>query len=777
MKELVSPYVAALILLGNMLAIGLAASPTESVIPITCVDGRPIVRGTLKSQLGSIPVNFVLELGTAHALVLHGDIAEMMAFGHGQKATVTIGDLQLPPLDFASGSLSTMEELSKNFATELGNISAVGYLGLSALKYQVVELDMPAGLLRLSQASDTNSASGESSDIPTSSFRSAYGTEIFLDYTQHGDAFWLSGTGPDGALNMQLATSHPYTLIDRTVATRLGFPAGNLPKLALRRLNLVDHVALRPEDLGGNDPNGIAAVLGADLLSTFRLIMEPPRKQMRLLQVRPTQSPAAERDFYLIREQADADALKTWLAKNEKNRLASEAAYLLLNWRMQSDAPTLEQVQDALNYVSSTLPVDRRAAELLRIADEVGGQNNENAPAWAAAALKLAEQYAENDANGRAMHDIQARRGYLALKRGDLVEARRQLLSAMFGVPRDPMVNLWMGELYEQMGKPVRAWSRYVQALLEDGGLADAKRGLDRLQHLPAFTKQFRSDDAVELLGGRVPAYHPAKRPPVDPTLKSRSSGHLIEFFTNSDEAAVTGAELAMQGLAEAADNEPVYVIQYHVSTAENADPLAMTFGEYRAARYVVDEPPAAVFDGKSSVEANAADPAEVFEEYNFTLDLVDWDRSTPRPAGAATLDDEQLTVTLQPQIPADMEDVRLFALICTPAVMLPGGNGLFLHHAVARYSLTSIDGAEVTSGKPVTLEANQTGVQIELGTQVEQLEASKGITFYMRPTNIQFDDCYIIAFLQNEVTDAVLAATRIDIAPQAVASATGSQP
>lgn len=772
MRNPISHYVSGLVVLGNILVAGFAAPPlSESVIPVTRVDGRPIVRGTLKGPQGTIPVNYVLALELARPLVLHSDIARMMELAHGQQAAVTIGDLQLAPLNLVTGDLTTMESLSKNFATELGNVSAVGYLGLPAFNYQVVELDLPAGVLRLRHASDVNHVpAGEASDVPAGAFRSAYGTEIFLDFTQNGDAYWLSGKGPDGALNIRLATGHAFSLIDRSVAARLGFPAGNLPELALRRLNLIEHIALRPENLGGDDPNGMAAVLGADLLNTFRLIIEPRRKQLRLLQVRPTQSPAAERAFYLIREKADADALEAWLGENASNRLAREAAFMLLNWRLKSDAPKLKKIQDALSSVAGALPRDRRAGELIRIADEFSSQANENAPAWAEAALKLAEQYADSDANGRAMYDIQARRGFLALKRGDLLEARRQLLSAMFGIPRDPHVNLWMGELYERLGKPVRSWSRYVQALLEDGGLTEAQRGLDRLHHTPEFRKQFRSEDAVQLLGGRIPAFHPPQQPHEAANSSTQSSGQLIEFFTNVDAPETAGAELALQGLAESAADEPVYVIQYHISTADNADPLTTTFGEYRAAHYLVDTPPVAIFNGKSILEANETDPFEVFEEYRFTLDLMDWTRSAPRITGTARLENETLSVTLQPEIPTEMQNLRMHAIVCAPAVLMPGANGVFLHHAVARYSLTTIDGLEITSAalnQPLVLTANQTAVQDELATRVGQIEQSHGISFHMRPTRVQFDDCFVIAFLQNDDTDEIMAATRITVAHQ----------
>ena len=749
------------------------AVASEHEIATTFVNGRPCVRGTLTGPAGTIPASFVLELGMAQPIIVHARTARMLGLSGADTVSLTLGDLRLTNVPLTTRDMDSLVELSGGFADELGNVPAVAYVGMTALQGWTIELDLPAGALRLRDPTGGKVVPQEGGEVEPPArrdARTAYGTEVFLDYVAARETYWLQARGPgEKPLRVRLSTAQPHTLIDRNVAREVGAPAGDLELLKLRRLDIIKHVALRPVDLGGGDPERAAVVLGTDLLESFRLTVEPARRQLRLLQIRPTRNPAAEREFYRIQTRENADALEAWLANHGTSRLAAEAAALLLTWRLNSPSPEPQQIQAALARVTDATPVGRRAQELIRLSNDLAGRRKGDAATYAQMALDLAERFAEQDVNARAVHDIQARRGHLALRRGDFQTARRHLLSAMFGLPRDPQINLWMGELYEKMGKPTRAWSRYVQALLADESLVKAQRGLDRLHHDPSFGRRFGGIDAIQLLEGRVPAFQPSRRCPDPDGNLVKCSGQLVELFTSVDVADTAAAELALQGLAHYMKGIPLHVIQYHHAGAQ-ADPLATLIGAARAARYDVNETPVAMFGGQRPLDGggSVADVAMLFDEYQFAAELLDWERVAPRLSGEARLKDGVLSVTLRVEGIGEMRGLRAFAIVCASAVVLPGANGVFLHRHVARHALTPAEGLVLepaAKGTEAALKVTQDEVDAVLTRHVKQVEQTHEVEFHMRPTRVQLDDCYVIAFLQRDESDAVEAVCRIEIA------------
>src|SRR4029078_5653735 len=100
-----------------------------------------------------------------------------------------------------------------------------------------------------------------------------------------------------------------------------------------------------------------------------------------------------------------------------------------------------------MELYAASLPSETRSGQMIVIADQIVAQREVRDGARMKVlgkALEIASQSAGDDMNAAAVHQINARKGMLALRQGDLKEARRKLLSAAFGTPGDARVNLWL---------------------------------------------------------------------------------------------------------------------------------------------------------------------------------------------------------------------------------------------------------------------------------------------------------------------------------------------
>lgn len=753
----------------------LAARPPE--LAVALIEGRPCVRCAVRVGGAGIPANVVLDLGQPAPLVLHERTAALLNVPAGGAVTLEFNGLKLPDLPARIAQLRSLEALTRDHAVELGELPAVAIVGLPAFAGGRPELDLAAGRLRVlppaPETADAAPPTGASPSDPAATAPSTDAARTILPLEERPTGYWLGGVGPDDfPLRVRLSTVQHDTLIDADVAVVLDAPAGNVASLHLGSVDISRYVALRPEDLAAL-PGHPHIMLGTGLLAHFRLLIDPQRHLVELEPVQAPRFPQDDQDFFAARESGDPDRIESWLAAHPAARLAREAAELLLEARLAPAARDPDAVARALRLRAQATAPERRAALLVQTADALLASDRPDAAALATVALQLAQESAPADLAGRAAHDIQARLGLVALRRDDLPAARRHLLSAAFGLPRDPLVSLWLGQVYERMGRPARAWSRYAQALVADASLVDAQRGLDRLNHDPAFRATFSMADAQQLLEGRVPEFHPPERhrrtnPDEAPTVR------LVELFSCVDNARTAAAELAFGGLAEYFEGTAVVFIEYHLSLPR-PDPLAGEPGAARAAFYEIAATPAARFDGQRAIDTGGGerDAAAVYEEYRLACELLPPVPPAWRLGGAIRRDGGELAVEITLDGPEAGPDLRLLAVLCEHRVMLPGASGVVLHRHVARHALAPPDGFSVPAAPgPRTFAARLAPAQLAqtLADRLARLEQEHGVTFHMRPTYVDPDECLVALILQDSRTRAVLAAATLPVpaAPEA---------
>jgi hypothetical protein len=740
------------------LVIGSPARAADGEFPVTLIGGVPCARGTLAGSK-SIPASFLIDLGSTQALRVHERTGGMLALGGEATARVTLGAVELADLRSTQADGKLLEALTQEHSEELNEIPLVAILGLPAFAGRDVQLDLPAGVLRLLPAS-TDSIPAADRNTPA----------LFtLPYLDRVGRAWLPITGPqDTELRAQLAALQWDTLIDATLAKSLDAPGGNVSTLKLGPLDLARELALRPEPPAGRIRADVT--LGSGLLSSFRVTVSPAQQTVTFERVRETRFPAEEQAYFVARAQTDSEAIEKFLDEHAASRLANEAAEQLLAFRIADPLTSRAEIMKAVGYRARYEREDRRARTMMALADTVAQGTRLDKYLAAADILKAALPYAPRDMNARAGHEIQARLGYFALRRNDLAAARVHLLSAAFGLPRDVSVNLWLAELYERTGKATRAWSRYLEAAISREAPPEAFAGLDRLNRDPNFRATFTMNDAEELLEGRISDHHSAERftrgaadrtPPV----------RLVELFTCLQSAPTMAPELAFNGLREYFAGTDVVLITYSVQIPER-DPLASAVGVTRALFYGLDATPVAYFDGRDP-QTQSGDESATEATYAAYRKAAEGGRRDSTPwqlTGDVRLSDGAIAGHIAVDGPTATGDLRVFIILCEKVVMAPGANGVVLHRNVARYGFSPADGyavAPAAGRRTYEFKLATADLTADLERRLERAQKEGGFAFNVHPTYVDPRACLIAAFVQDATNQAVLVAGALDVRPR----------
>lgn len=727
------------------------------------IDGRPCAACTIHGPSKSIPANVVLELGLRIPLVIHERSGKLLEIGGESRGEVRFGDLTFGNLKTQATGLKELEALSRDYASQLGEIPAVAYLGLPAFEPFGVQIEIGEGILRLLPAEQAALSEGEGKGSEGGSRAAA------VPYEELGSGYWLKAVAADGfTLRTRFMTSGNDTIIDSTAADLASSPGGTIDQLNLGGLNIARFVAFRPEDLSQAPEPRPDLVLGVNLLSSLRVTIDSAHRRMLFEQTREPRFPVEERAYYRARTDGDADAIEAFLKGNANSRLAREASERLLSLRLDEFPGQRESILRAVRARGVQMPENRRAASMVALADLVLAGKRADKYELATEVLRIGQEWAPADLNGVATHQILARMGQIALHRNDLKDARRSLLSAAFGLPRDPLVNLWLGELYERTGKAARAWSRFVQAAIANDAPADAFRGLDRLNRDAGFRKSFSMADAEQLLEGRVPAFHPVDRFLDHGQSQDAKPVRLVELFTCIDHDPTAAPELAFEGLQRYFDGTDVACVQYHLASPA-AEPLVSAASSARAAFYQTTTAPAAFFDGKGP-KTDAGDEkkaAAVFAAYQGAALAGGVAATTWKVDGHIAFVAGGFAGTIEVEGPAGGGSLRLHAVLCERLVMLPAANGVVLHRSVARALLSPESGFELpakagTRSFGVALALTAIGEELEKG--IAALEAEKEVRFLMRPSFVDAGACVVVAILQDSDTREVLAARSLAV-------------
>lgn len=655
-------------------------------VPARVVAGKLVISCDLSTRFRRVPVNLFVELDTPCGLQLHNQAAQGIRAenrdGSPNAITIHLPDLDITVPKREHGPTEAYEDFTKLHSDKIGEVALVGTIGKEILERYFLVLDLGSGFLRIAPP-NPQGTEAETEDGVTV-------TPITLE----NDLVWLPVSYGDGApAALAVGTATYDTVIDQLVCEQRGKPAGNIGPLKLGTIDLGAYVAFRPEEVALVHPDGVAGVMGLNLLEHMRVEIDRVNRWARIEPTKEPAYPEADFAFFEARVAEEGDAIEAYLDAYPDVRLSPEAAHLLIDLRLDEDAGA-DVFQRAIRWVNRTTPEDLRATAMLALMKTLSDAGRMDA---VLAAGELGIEAGRKDRYPDAVHKIHSRLGAILLERDADRRAWKHLLSAAFGMPEDGLTNLNLGRYYEKVGRHRRAYSRYVQAVIKPESGPAAAAGLKRLQAKVAGEERYSVDLVERLIGGKVLAFGAATRYRPDEANPSNRCV-LLEFFTNAHLKPAIGGALGNEGLMQHFGREHVAMLAYHLPAPE-MEPLVTQLAVDTARALKVRGPFVHRIDGLvEGPGAARAHQREALYNYvrrqilqalrvrsDYTIDL------------AATLEGDTVSGAVAvkgPYFPGN----ELHIVVAERGVLFPGQNEIVIHRMVARGSATK-------DGKPVRLK------------------------------------------------------------------------
>jgi tetratricopeptide (TPR) repeat protein len=657
---------------------------TGGRIPVTVVAGRLVASCDVSTAFRRLPVNLFIEYEGPFALQLHNKAAAGLRCENPDGTTVPITvhfpDFEITVPRREHGDEDVLDDFTKYHSKDLGENAVVGTLGAQVLRDYEVTFDLAAGYVELRPAPRKLAAP------PAAAVEGGVAT---VQLSEASGLLWLPvrfGDGDPGALAVGCA--HYDTRIDTLLADQRGQPAGDVGPLHLGPFDLTQFVALRPEDVVLVHPDGVVGVLGVNLLEHFRLRIDPTNRVATVAQTAPAEFPAADLAFFRARAQEDGDAMLAFLQEHAATRLGHEAAELLLELRLDEGADR-DDCTSAVKWMYETTLEDLRTTRMLDLMKEMADQGH---PQVVLAAGELGVASGRDDRYPNAVHNVHARMGRVQLDQGESLEAWRHLLSAAFGLPEDGRINLDLGRYYEQEGRYRRAFSRYVQAVIQPDSGPEALLALERVQPLLEDEDETFSVDLVErLIAGKVRNFGAATRFEAS-TDNPAERVVLCEFYTNAylgdDSAGAIGGALGNEGLIGHFGSEHVAFLSYHLPDPQ-PDPMCTPLAAAMAGLRGVGVPAVHVVDGVVQAPG-AARWRQAEAVYNRCRGSI-LERLARPTEFALALDAEVLDGVVSGELVVQGPQAaraRVHLVLAEKGVLFPGKSTVVVHRMVARASL-----------------------------------------------------------------------------------------
>jgi len=755
-------------------------SDEGGAIPVRVIDGRLIVACDISGPKLRVPVNLWLDFDGAYGLQLHNRAATPLPAetpaGKPNPLTLHFADFTLEIARRELGPEEDFEEFTKYHSNEIGENALTGALGSHVLKHFDIVFDLPQGKIDLALPGQLANYQSD----PTID-------EILTPVSLQNDLVWLPVTlkRPSGSdteaksLSRALAigTSRYDTCLDRRLCNSLRRPAGNVGPLSCESIDFAPYVAFRPTEVVQVHPDGVAGVMGLNLLEKFRIHVD---RQSLLATVRSAGSPDFP-DEDLAWFQAwvaeDRDLVLAWLKEHGNTRLGREAAEFLLTLMLDEGAETDELAQ-AIQWVNDTMPEDLRATRLFDLMEELV---NEGETDLGIAAGEIGVKSARKDRYPESNYKLHGRLGELLLPK-DNREAWRHLLSAAFGLPNDGMINLNLARVYEANGKTNRAFSRYIQALVKEESSELAMEALVRMDKDLPPEERMTIESIDRMISGRVRNYSAPKQYEFDPAKRTNRTS-VVEFFTNAyigneQRGGAIGGALGNQGTISHFQKTECVFLSYHLPVPR-IEPLVTPLGRFMAGWLGIRGPVTQVVDG--TLKAPGAGKHRDAEEiYQRTRQAVETRLALTSPLEVdvtGNLDGTQVSgrVTIQGPALDTPEDLTLKpmliqVIVAERGVVFHGSSGVVVHRMVARGLATqgALSGVAFLPDEEGKLEfefdRSLSDIEAENAAFINELEEgqTKGGTrmgLRIAPNSVE-----IIVLVRDAATGEVVAARQCDL-------------
>ncbi|MHC4077005.1 MAG: tetratricopeptide repeat protein [Planctomycetota bacterium] len=741
---------------------GASQPGAQARMPVRVIAGRLVARCEVSTRFRRIPVNLFVDFDRGCGLELHNRAADGIKVDAGGGVPITI---HLPGFNISverreHGDEDFLNEFTKLYSKELGETACAGAIGSNILRNYHITFDLNAGFAFLENPR-------EQTGKPPEEIEGTVTTSITLT----NDQVWIPVRIADRrVLSMNLATSRYDTLVDEDLCEELERPAGDIGAVQLKTIDFGRYVACRPAEIVLVHADGVLGTIGLNVLEHFRVEVDRVNRYVRFRETKEARYPAEDLLFFQAMVNEDSDALESFLRKHPKTRLSREAAELLLTMLVDSGEPAAK-LTSALDWMDKTRIEDLRSTEALSTMKMLLESQR---PKVAILAGEIGVKSGRKDRYPESVHKLHAKLGELLLEQDEGTKAWEHLLSAAFGLPQDGMVNLHLGQFYEQQKRYKRAMSRFVQAVIQPESGALAIAGLERVQK--AMGGEALSVDLVDkLIAGKV--YNFGAATTFKPT-KTQDTNRvvLVELFTNPHfgrrlqegwRSFNVGGVMGQEGLLSHFPRQRVAVLTYHVDTPEPSaliNPLSM----HTADMY------GHVVPTYTKINGTATGPgygrwrdAEKIYNQNRALVLAALEApSRYTITASASVEGNTVRGKVVAKGPKD-PDLMLQAVLVERSVLYPGKGKVVVHRMVARAALT--DSIEGLKFKPkdgaMTFEFKKSLADIRQANEsyLGAYERNTNKSTTRLSTRIDPRQVSVVAFLRDTVNLEVLQAVHVD--------------
>jgi hypothetical protein len=710
------------------------------------------------------PINLWLDFDGAYGFQLHNRAAAGLPAetpdGKPVPLTLHFPDFDLKVARRELGPEEDFEKFTKYNSKAIGENAMSGAIGVEILKHFDVVFDLPQGQVSFLKPGQLDGR--QTSQNPK---------EVLARISMQNNLVWLPITleGGDKPLKraMAIGSSRYDTIMDKRLCDALGAPAGNVGVVKLDTIDLSPYVAFRPEEVVLVHPDGVAGVIGLNLLKNFRVHIDRKSLLATIEIARSPIFPEEELAYFQTMVTEDGAKVVEWLTANPKSRLAREAAEFLLTLYLDEGAD-LPQLEQAVTFINDSMPEDLRATRMFDLLEELVNEGNEELGVKAG---QLGLKSARKDRYPESNYKLHGRIGELLLP-NDNRQAWRHLLSAAFGLPEDGMVNYNLGRCYEANGKPKRAFSRYVQALIKEESSSLAMRALARMDKELPPEEKLTIERIDRMISGRVPNF---SAPDVYEPKKLSGRTGLVEFFTNAyvgnERAGAIGGALANQGLMSHFDEKHCVFLSYHLPSPR-LEPLCNPLAEHMAKTLRVASPAAHVIGGKDK-GPGAARKRQGEALYKMLKQGVVKAIEVPSPIlmiGDAKVENGRVTGGVDVTA-FDPPNGRLAVqvVVAERGVVFHGSSTVVIHRMLARGLATegSLDGVlfqpDGTGIFTVEFDRSLADIQKQNEAYLDKLQKTSSDAARMG-TRIEPDSVELIAILRNADNGRVYQAYQIPI-------------
>lgn len=649
-------------------------------LPVKVIAGRLVVRCEASTRTKRLPFSLLIDFDRPVGLELHNRAAQGLELErHGNELTLHFPGMDIPVRGRGQGDHEFLEDFTRYYSTDLGDVPLVGAIGARLLHRYAVTLDLGNQTILLASPPPEGSEPAPAPDGAMEIPFSLINHQIWFRVRDEGD---LRGA-------MVLATSHYDTLLAREIAEARGRPAGDIGKVWLQDIEITASVALRPERLSLAHTDTVAGALGINFLLDYRVEIDLPGRRAFFVQTRTPRFPQGDLNYFRALARDEPEAIIAWADGHPHHRFRREATDRLLLMQLDRDADDGEMRQALDLWDQARLP-DLKSTEALRgmkmlsemgrvdLAIELGGLGIRGG---------RADRYPES------VHQIHARLGEWLLARGENQRAWEHLLSAAFGLPEDGRISLLLGNFYEREGRLDRALSRYLQAVLKPESGTAAVRALEEFRKRMPDLSVDRID---EMLEGRTYNFAPATvyEAPGDRPAPNRTV--LVELFTNPELgrfmggqwiSLATGGAMGLEGLLAYYPRERLVALNWHLDRPEPS--AVMIEAGLERARSMGLGPDVMLVNGaaRGPGAARDRDAETVFETNRTLVDAALTERSPYTLSISAETEDGTIRGTVTVEGRGEVHD-RVHLVLAERGVLCPGKGLVVVHRMVARAAI-----------------------------------------------------------------------------------------